>query len=204
MSRSVSSGAETKKFFARIKHQGHPNHTCIDCNRKNAQWASVSYGTFICIECSGTHRSLGVHLSFVRSVTMDSWTKIQLQTMEAGGNARFRAFLEANQFPEGISVANKYNSTAAKAYREWLKAEVRGEDPPEIPFMGYKNDSGFGRSSGGGNYTSASSSSSSSSSKSSRGNKKGYAHVVACGFACMCVYVYVFPSHFHSHFHPQQ
>ena len=45
------------------------------------------------MKCAGIHRSLGVQLSFVRSVSMDSWTPKQIETMKNGGNSRFRLFL---------------------------------------------------------------------------------------------------------------
>ena len=36
-------------------------------------WASASVGCLLCIECSGMHRGLGVHISKVKSLSLDKW-----------------------------------------------------------------------------------------------------------------------------------
>ena len=54
------------------------NSKCCDCGSLDTDWGSVSHGTLICLDCAGKHRSLGVHVSFVRSIRMDSWSRQQV------------------------------------------------------------------------------------------------------------------------------
>uniref|UniRef100_A0AAR2KSX0 Arf-GAP with coiled-coil, ANK repeat and PH domain-containing protein n=1 Tax=Pygocentrus nattereri TaxID=42514 RepID=A0AAR2KSX0_PYGNA len=49
------------------------NGTCCDCGQPDPKWASINLGITLCIQCSGIHRSLGVHFSKVRSLTLDTW-----------------------------------------------------------------------------------------------------------------------------------
>ncbi|CAI5743173.1 unnamed protein product [Peronospora destructor] len=109
------------------------NNRCVDCDAPYPQWATVSYGTFMCLECSGRHRGLGVHISFVRSVTMDSWTDKQLMQMQNGGNDLFRAAFSAAGVPKGLSIGEKYNTPQAEAYRQRLMAIVEGRAPRLLP-----------------------------------------------------------------------
>uniref|UniRef100_A0AAY5KSM1 Arf-GAP with coiled-coil, ANK repeat and PH domain-containing protein n=1 Tax=Esox lucius TaxID=8010 RepID=A0AAY5KSM1_ESOLU len=62
------------------------NQRCCDCGEEEPRWASVNLGITMCIECSGIHRSLGVHLSKVRSLTLDSWDPEQLKLLCCLGN----------------------------------------------------------------------------------------------------------------------
>merc|ERR1712176_1603309 len=62
------------------------NRVCADCNERMPRWASWSLGIFFCLKCSGVHRSLGVHISKVKSVNLDTWTRDQVNHIAARGN----------------------------------------------------------------------------------------------------------------------
>ncbi|EHH16873.1 hypothetical protein EGK_12240, partial [Macaca mulatta] len=76
---SLDSGSESKEKLlkgesALQRVQCIPgNASCCDCGLADPRWASINLGITLCIECSGIHRSLGVHFSKVRSLTLDTW-----------------------------------------------------------------------------------------------------------------------------------
>eukprot|EP00941_MAST-03F_sp_MAST-3F-sp1_P005579 g5579.t1 len=115
------------------------NRVCCDCKSRMPQWASVSHGTLSCLECSGQHRSLGVHISFVRSVQMDSWNDRQIKALQMGGNDRLNSFLKKHGVPvDELSIKDKYDNPTAEAYRERLSARISKKPEPTGPVPKYQ------------------------------------------------------------------
>uniref|UniRef100_H2ZKC5 ArfGAP with coiled-coil, ankyrin repeat and PH domains 2 n=1 Tax=Ciona savignyi TaxID=51511 RepID=H2ZKC5_CIOSA len=75
------------------------NKTCADCGKAEPRWASISLGVTLCIECSGVHRSLGVHVSKVRSLTLDQWEPEVVKIMFKLGNNHVNEIYTANATP---------------------------------------------------------------------------------------------------------
>ncbi|XP_028832391.1 arf-GAP with coiled-coil, ANK repeat and PH domain-containing protein 2 isoform X3 [Denticeps clupeoides] len=98
---SLDSGAETRSLKAESALQRvlsiPGNDTCCDCGQTEPRWASINLGITLCIECSGIHRSLGVHNSKVRSLTLDSWEPELLKLMCELGNGVINRIYEARR-----------------------------------------------------------------------------------------------------------
>ncbi|XP_067272491.1 arf-GAP with coiled-coil, ANK repeat and PH domain-containing protein 2 isoform X3 [Pseudorasbora parva] len=73
------------------------NSTCCDCGQPDPSWASINLGITLCIQCSGIHRSLGVHFSKVRSLTLDTWEPELLKLMCELGNGVINQIYEARR-----------------------------------------------------------------------------------------------------------
>ncbi|KAL3778172.1 hypothetical protein ACHAWO_000545 [Cyclotella atomus] len=139
MSKSGSAPLSPQQQTSLLSIKG--NALCAECSTSNPSWCSLTYGITLCLDCAGVHRGLGVHLSFVRSITMDDWNSDQYNQMLRGGNDKWdEAWKQGNataQFREKQAwkavrdgekwraemrevVKSKYESEVAALYRDML------------------------------------------------------------------------------------
>ncbi|CAN6219248.1 unnamed protein product [Urochloa humidicola] len=126
------------------------NRECADCKSKGPRWASVNLGIFICMTCSGIHRSLGVHISKVRSATLDTWLPEQVAFIQSMGNEKANSYWEAELPPNYDRVGIENFIRAKYEDKRWVPRNgtsrptsgVRDEKSQESPASA--NKSGYG------------------------------------------------------------
>jgi hypothetical protein len=105
--------------------QAEGNDKCVDCGAAKPDWASIGFAVLICLECAGQHRALGVHISLVRSLSMDTWTANYITKMMSGGNKRFKEYLNYLTLLKGIdlsAIPDRYTAPQILYYRFYINA----------------------------------------------------------------------------------
>ncbi|XP_026518669.2 arf-GAP with coiled-coil, ANK repeat and PH domain-containing protein 1-like, partial [Terrapene carolina triunguis] len=97
------------------------NAQCCDCREPAPEWASINLGITLCIECSGIHRSLGVHFSKVRSLTLDSWEPELVKLMCELGNGALNRIYEARV--DEMTVKRPQPGCSRAEKESWIRAK---------------------------------------------------------------------------------
>lgn len=124
--------AETGLTLKEIIDSSPANQKCMDCGMARPQWASITYGIFICLNCAGVHRSFGVKVSVVKSVGMDMWPLADITRMEKGGNERFGAYIAQYKL-SSLPKPQLYSEKRVQEYAKQLEKEVALLHPAEKP-----------------------------------------------------------------------
>uniref|UniRef100_A0A672P1I5 ArfGAP with SH3 domain, ankyrin repeat and PH domain 1 n=1 Tax=Sinocyclocheilus grahami TaxID=75366 RepID=A0A672P1I5_SINGR len=72
------------------------NEVCCDCGAPDPKWLSTNLGILTCIECSGIHREMGVHISRIQSMELDKLGTSELLLAKNVGNNSFNEIMEGN------------------------------------------------------------------------------------------------------------
>ncbi|XP_029975507.1 arf-GAP with coiled-coil, ANK repeat and PH domain-containing protein 1-like [Salarias fasciatus] len=97
------------------------NRQCCDCGEPGPDWASINLGITLCIVCSGIHRSLGVHFSKVRSLTLDSWEPELIKLMCELGNSVINRIYEARI--DEITIKKPNPSSPRGDKESWIRSK---------------------------------------------------------------------------------
>ncbi|XP_074607779.1 arf-GAP with SH3 domain, ANK repeat and PH domain-containing protein 2-like isoform X2 [Acropora palmata] len=112
------------------------NDTCADCSGKDPTWLATNLGVLLCIECSGIHREMGVHISRIRSIELDKLGTVELLQAKAVGNGGFNEIMEAtldyNEKPTASSNMDERKEFIRAKYIQHKYAIKSGDNTDKI------------------------------------------------------------------------
>uniref|UniRef100_A0A8C5F6T8 ArfGAP with SH3 domain, ankyrin repeat and PH domain 1b n=1 Tax=Gadus morhua TaxID=8049 RepID=A0A8C5F6T8_GADMO len=96
------------------------NDSCCDCGAADPRWISTNLGVVTCIECSGIHREMGVHVSRIQSLELDKLGTSELLVAKNVGNSSFNEILEGN-LPSASAKPSPSSDMSVR--REYINAK---------------------------------------------------------------------------------
>lgn len=93
----------------------------------------MSFGILICIKCSGIHRSLGVHLSKVRSLALDFWNPEHVELMKCIGNERSWSIFEDYSANEEIEKLRPTAESSQQEKEKWIVSKYGNRKFVQFP-----------------------------------------------------------------------
>ncbi|KIW42755.1 uncharacterized protein PV06_06270 [Exophiala oligosperma] len=110
------------------------NSTCADCGAKNPAWASWNLGIFLCMRCASLHRKLGTHISKVKSLSMDTWSNDQVESMKRHGNNEVnKVYNPKNKKPDMPLDADEVDSAMERFIRKKYQEKSLADGRPQPP-----------------------------------------------------------------------
>ncbi|KAE8705399.1 ADP-ribosylation factor GTPase-activating protein AGD2 [Hibiscus syriacus] len=105
---------ENNDYARRTSNVLLPNNQ--ECNAHEPDWASLNLGILLCIECSGVHRNLGVHISKVRSLTLDVqvWEPSVVELFRTLGNSYCNSIWEGSLQKESVDDSYAISTSMTK------------------------------------------------------------------------------------------
>lgn len=123
MPRSTKSKSTNPQLDAVLAHPD--NQCCADCGTRGPRWASVNIGVLLCTECGGVHRGMGVHISSVKSVSLDEWHPQWIETVSKVGN-RIGNYYYENRLPKSFDRSKQTESR--EKIVDWIRKKYELKD----------------------------------------------------------------------------
>jgi hypothetical protein len=120
------------------------NKVCADCPNKSPTWASIDFGVFVCLRCSGAHRHLSPVVTRVRSAKIDSWKMEHIEILAAVGNKIGNEYWEENlpSYYKKPDISTSLEEVFEMVKTKYVKATYAARDriSPVKEFLEAKKD----------------------------------------------------------------
>lgn len=113
------------------------NDVCADCRGRNPRWASWNLGIFLCVHCAGIHRKIGTHVTKVKSLTLDEWTKEQVERMRELGNIKSNEYFNPDEMrnrpPANVENGERDSELERFVRNKYEYRKFMNRLPPPLP-----------------------------------------------------------------------